>query len=200
MSNTKTTPKKKTAKKAANPDVKMATNAQTWALYCIYKKDYRGAGLTYDEADRLIKEGNKKKGNTPTPKVAPKKEGIAADKTLKQYIDQGIAMLAETLKACISGGLLTKNKAEPITFTYDKKAKHKARIAEILEEFESLKKYFRKRIKYALPKEYREKQSATIDNYLLKEPTINRQLALYVSAYLNECGINTDDAKFKIVG
>lgn len=35
---------------------KMATKRQTWALFCITKKDYRNENLTYDQASALIKE------------------------------------------------------------------------------------------------------------------------------------------------
>lgn len=37
-------------------DTRMATKRQTWALFCITKKDYRNEGLTYDQASALIKE------------------------------------------------------------------------------------------------------------------------------------------------
>jgi len=39
-----------------NPD-DPATNKQLWALFCIYKKDFRNQGLTKGEASELIKKG-----------------------------------------------------------------------------------------------------------------------------------------------
>ena len=39
-----------------NIEVKAATPRQLWALYCITKTDYRGKGLSYDEASSLIKK------------------------------------------------------------------------------------------------------------------------------------------------
>ena len=39
-----------------NTEVKTATPRQLWALYCITKTDYRGKGLSYDEASSLIKK------------------------------------------------------------------------------------------------------------------------------------------------
>jgi len=34
----------------------MSTKRQSWALFCITKKDYRNENLTYDEASKLINE------------------------------------------------------------------------------------------------------------------------------------------------
>jgi hypothetical protein len=57
-------------------DTRMATGAQTWALFCITKKDYRKeAPMSYTEAAALITKLNAEKGyvskaGTKTPKVA----------------------------------------------------------------------------------------------------------------------------------
>ena len=60
-----------------NTEVKAATPRQLWALYCITKTDYRGKGLSYDEASSLIK----KFGN-PEYRKAGK-----ADKTERKVVD-----------------------------------------------------------------------------------------------------------------
>ena len=39
-----------------------ATKKQTWALFCLTKKDYRNQGLTMDQASRLIKDAIAAKG------------------------------------------------------------------------------------------------------------------------------------------
>ena len=57
-----------------NTEVKTATPRQLWALYCITKTDYRGKGLSYDEASALIK----KLGNPEYRK---------ADKTARKVVD-----------------------------------------------------------------------------------------------------------------
>jgi spermidine/putrescine-binding protein len=41
---------------------KMATQRQTWALFCATKIDYRDKNLTYDEASKLLAEANEKNG------------------------------------------------------------------------------------------------------------------------------------------
>jgi hypothetical protein len=47
-----------------------ATKKQLWALYCIYKKDYRNDNLTIQQASDLISQGNK------TNTKQNKKEGL----------------------------------------------------------------------------------------------------------------------------
>ncbi len=58
-------------------EVRMASKQQTWALFCITKKDYRNAGLTYEQASKLIEEFNKNKPAATAPKKAS---------TLKAYM------------------------------------------------------------------------------------------------------------------
>ena len=60
-----------------NTEVKAATPRQLWALYCITKTDYRGKGLSYDEASSMIK----KLGN-PEYRKAGK-----ADKAERKVVD-----------------------------------------------------------------------------------------------------------------
>lgn len=60
-----------------NTEVKAATPRQLWALYCISKTDYRGKGLSYDEASSLIK----KFGNPEYHKAGK------TDKTERKVVD-----------------------------------------------------------------------------------------------------------------
>jgi hypothetical protein len=43
--------------------MKLATKSQTWKLFTLTKKDYRNEVLSYEEADKLIKEALKEKEN-----------------------------------------------------------------------------------------------------------------------------------------
>lgn len=43
--------------------MKQASKAQTWKLFTLTKKDYRNEVLSYEEADKLIKEALKEKEN-----------------------------------------------------------------------------------------------------------------------------------------
>lgn len=74
--------------------IRMATKRQTFALYCITKKDYRNEGLTYNEASDLIK----KLGD---PNYVKK------DKDTKENEAQKI------MDAAIEAGMDALNKAKP---------------------------------------------------------------------------------------
>lgn len=50
---------------------KPATKKQTWALFCLTKKDYRQEGLTMQEASELIDKFSKEKGNGKSKKKYP---------------------------------------------------------------------------------------------------------------------------------
>ena len=43
--------------------MKLASKSQTWKLFTLTKKDYRNEVLSYEEADKLIKEALKEKEN-----------------------------------------------------------------------------------------------------------------------------------------
>lgn len=49
-------------------DNEPASSAQTWALRCALKKDYRGAGLTRGQASKLLDDHNKATGYVKKPK------------------------------------------------------------------------------------------------------------------------------------
>lgn len=74
-------------------DTRMMTKRQGWALFCITKQDYRNAGLTYDEASKMIAE----KGD---PNYV-KKPKVVKDNDAKRVM--GLALIAgmEAMKACV---------------------------------------------------------------------------------------------------
>lgn len=78
-------------------DIKRATSKQTWALFCITKKDYRNDNLTYDEASALIDKLNAEKG------YAGKSKGTKAEKANFAVELHNAAILAgeKALEKCI---------------------------------------------------------------------------------------------------
>ena len=90
-------------------DVRMATAKQTWALFCITKKDYRKeAPMTYDEASELINKLNAEKGYTAK---APGEKIVKTNKAMDIHLAAATAG-TEALNACtpqpmvvVDGGL-----------------------------------------------------------------------------------------------
>lgn len=70
--------------------VRQATSRQRYALFCIYKKDYRNVEISFEEASNLINEANKDK---PYTKVS--KEPKSVEATLKAFITDNFSKIME---------------------------------------------------------------------------------------------------------
>ncbi len=65
-----------------------ATKRQTFALFCATKKDYRGAGLTYQQASDLLSETNSQTGYAKQPLASrPRTRQTLADELLQYMQD-----------------------------------------------------------------------------------------------------------------
>ncbi len=81
-----------------------ATKRQTFALWCITKKDYRGQGLTFEDADKLIKELS-----SPDYKTKRQKAKGAMDIHSEAY-QAGI----HAAKACRPTPMIVQQHASPL--------------------------------------------------------------------------------------
>ena len=186
-----------------NIEVKAATPRQLWALYCITKTDYRGKGLSYDEASALIK----KLGN-PEYRKANKSERKAVDlKTeLLNYIKTeklaGIVKHVETalgIKSVVSNDTLYMNEEKHYHFRgfgcgfawleYDKRSK----IAKSIEEaFKEIRGNVREMIVGSFDKKLckqLEAEGTPIEAIVFQDITINSAIQQAVADFMTSKGV-----------
>ena len=189
-----------------NIEVKAATPRQLWALYCITKTDYRGKGLSYDEASFLIK----KFGN-PEYRKAGK-----ADKTERKVVDlktellnyikteklDGIIEHVKTaigIKAVVSNDTLYMKKEKHYHFRgfgcgfawieYDKRSK----IGKAIEEAsKDIRSEVRAMIVNAFPMDLRkqlEAEGTPIEAIVFQDITINSAYEQAVVDFMTSKGV-----------
>ena len=73
-----------------NPD-EPASSRQLWALFCIYKKDFRNQGLTKGEASELIKKGSSERPAKSSGKSLDAKICEHIETVLKPKLDKKMA-------------------------------------------------------------------------------------------------------------
>lgn len=73
-----------------------ATKKQLWALFCIYKKDFRNQGLTKGEASELIKKGSSERPAKSTGKSLEDKICEHIETVLKPKLDKKMESAFDT--------------------------------------------------------------------------------------------------------
>lgn len=186
-----------------NIEVKAATPRQLWALYCITKTDYRGKGLSYDEASFLIK-----KFGSPEYRKADKAERKVVDlKTeLLNYIkseklDRIIEHVKKALgiKSIVSNDTLYMKEEKHYNFRgfgcgfawleYDKRSK----IGKAIEEaFKDIRMEVRGMIVNAFPMDLRkqlEVEGTPLDAIVFQDITINSSINQAVADFMETKGV-----------
>ena len=82
---------------------RLATKGQTWLLFCLTKKDYRDTGLTFDEADKLIKEAKKAKDKDKDQKLAK----------FEWILSEAIAAGDKAMKECVPTPMVVQQHSQP---------------------------------------------------------------------------------------
>ena len=189
-----------------NIEVKAATPRQLWALYCITKTDYRGKGLSYDEASFLIK-----KFSNPEYRKAGK-----ADKTERKVVDLKTELLnyiktekldgiiehvktAISIKSVVSNDTLYMKKEKHYHFRgfgcgfawieYDKRSK----IGKAIEEAsKDIRSEVRAMIVNAFPMDLRkqlEAEGTPIEAIVFQDITINSAYEQAVVDFMTSKGV-----------
>lgn len=108
-------------------DTRPATKRQTWALFCLTKKDHRDMGLTIYEASQLISK-LKAEGNGTTPKTTARKKKTRKKKVstasmLPRVDDENVLVHPEQIHArAFAAGMEALNACKPTPMTVQQRA------------------------------------------------------------------------------
>ncbi len=80
-----------------NPDGP-ATKRQLYALYCIYKKDYRNTNLSKGQADKMIKEHNKKQIQNALKKTSKVITPVNIEFEMHSYVKKHIEKVYKVIR------------------------------------------------------------------------------------------------------
>jgi len=141
-----------------------ASKAQTWALFCIYKKDFRDQHLTYEQASEMIKNAPAKHA------VAKENPGATKPKTFKDYMlsDEVVDRLTKKIMSEMGISSVVMNDTSLVKddgkryvflgmgcgFSYIKFDKRSKRAADIVKQSEALKPVVEARIVKKLGSEF----------------------------------------------
>ena len=186
-----------------NIEVKAATPRQLWALYCITKTDYRGKGLSYDEASFLIK----KFGNPEYHKADKIERKVVDLKTeLLNYIKteqlDGIIEHVKTalgIKSVVSNDPLYMKEEKHYHFRgfgcgfawleYDKRSK----IGKAIEDaFKDIRGEVRELIINSFPMDLRkqlESEGTPIEAIVFQDITLNSAIQQAVADFMTSKGV-----------
>lgn len=178
-----------------------ASSRQLWALFCIYKKDFRNQGLTKGEASELIKKGSSER--TTQNKEALSTNSIKKDiiQNLKPKLDKQMAkafgMQSVVGDADLEGNLIPGRKrykffGSGCGWAWVKYDKRNKKLGEVLDKYDDVyRKVFFEKFANEYIKKYKERELGAVLSQDIDIQCIIKQAAL---DYAESIGINIGKA------
>lgn len=183
-----------------NPD-EPASKKQLWALFCIYKKDFRNQGLTKGEASELIKKGASERPAKSAGKSLDKQICEHIETYLKPKLDKemnkAFGMQSVVGDADLEGNLIPGRKRYKFFgggcgFAWIKYDKRNKKLGEIIDKYEDIyrNKYWEK-FAAEYMKKYKEKEMAAV---LSQDLNIKYTIQYAILNFAESIGINVGKA------
>jgi len=176
-----------------------ATKKQLWALFCITKKDYRNQNITFDEADKIIKEANAKKENTTPIQITTNKTKCKKSDMLDFFMEnldniKNKLFTELSIKSIITDDLNPNNKKYIFMgggcgFSHLSIDKRNKKANDELEKWNQVKKVFEKNLIKSIDKKIlydMEKSGNPLEAHLMQNLKYNSILMGYLSQYLTK--------------
>ena len=180
-----------------------ATKKQLWALFCIYKKDFRNQGLTKGEAAEMISKAQEEKPYVKT-------KGKSLDKQICEHIEtylkpkldkkmeEAFGMQSVVGDADLEGNLVPGGKRYKFFgggcgFAWLKYDKRNKKIGEIEDKYEEIyrDKYFEKFAKEYI-KKYGERDMGGV---LSQDLNIQYTIKYAIVDFMKKIGMNVDKVR-----
>lgn len=178
-----------------------ASKKQLWALFCIYKKDFRNQGLTKGEASELIKKGAserpaKSSGKSLDKQICEHIETYLKPK-LDKEMDKAFGMQSVVGDADLEGNLIPGRKRYKFFgggcgFAWIKYDKRNKKLGEIIDKYEDIyrNKYWEKFADEYI-KKYKEKEMGAV---LSQDLNIKYAIQYAILNFAESIGINVGKA------
>lgn len=182
-----------------------ATRKQLWALYCIYKKDYRNSNLTVEEASELIGAAKGIKTHLPQEGAEKKIESLEQYLTSKESIKKLIDVLGAEFK--IGSIIMNDTNFLPddgkrylllgsgCGFSYINYDKRNKKIENIVNQADRLKEKVNAEVRKNIDESYLKKLENCGNSIQAHQFQNLRYKAAYnylVISYMQKIGINTE--------
>ena len=178
-----------------------ASKKQLWALFCIYKKDFRNQGLTKGEASELIKKGAserpaKSAGKSLDKQICEHIETYLKPK-LDKEMDKAFGMQSVVGDADLEGNLIPGRKRYKFFgggcgFAWIKYDKRNKKLGEIIDKYEDIyrNKYWEKFADEYI-KKYKEREMGAV---LSQDLNIKYTIQYAILNFAESIGINVGKA------
>lgn len=178
-----------------------ASKKQLWALFCIYKKDFRNQGLTKGEASELIKKGASERPAKSSGKSLDKQICEHIETYLKPKLDKemnkAFGMQSVVGDADLEGNLIPGRKRYKFFgggcgFAWIKYDKRNKKLGEIIDKYEDIyrNKYWEKFADEYI-KKYKEKEMGAV---LSQDLNIKYAIQYAILNFAESIGINVGKA------
>ena len=178
-----------------------ASKKQLWALFCIYKKDFRNQGLTKGEASELIKKGASERPAKSSGKSLDKQICEHIETYLKPKLDKemnkAFGMQSVVGDADLEGNLIPGRKRYKFFgggcgFAWIKYDKRNKKLGEIIDKYEDIyrNKYWEKFADEYI-KIYKEKEMGAV---LSQDLNIKYAIQYAILNFAESIGINVGKA------